>query len=90
LKIPKNSIIYCDPPYENTTKYKDSFDHAEFWRWCRDKAADGHKVFISEYTAPKDFKCVWSKSAKSSLSANGECGGSKSSIEKLFIHESQA
>jgi DNA adenine methylase len=61
LFIPKNSIIYCDPPYANTTKYKDSIDHDKFWNWCRQKAKQGHKVFISEYNAPDDFKCIWEK-----------------------------
>ncbi len=89
LNIPKQSIIYCDPPYANTTKYKDDFDHDQFWQWCRDKAKDGSQVFVSEYNAPDDFTCVWYQEIKSSLSANGKSGGSKSSIEKLFIHESQ-
>jgi len=89
LKIPNNSIIYCDPPYSGTTKYKDGFDHNQFWRWCREKSADGNRVFISEYSAPGDFVCVWEKSVKSSLSANGKIGGNKNSIEKLFVHESQ-
>jgi DNA adenine methylase len=31
LVIPESSIIYCDPPYENTAKYsKDGFNSAEF------------------------------------------------------------
>lgn len=30
LKIPNNSLIYCDPPYEGTTKYKNDFDHVAF------------------------------------------------------------
>ena len=81
-----NSIIYLDPPYEGTTKYKDNFSHAEFWEWCRTKTKEGHKVFISEYKAPKDFKCVWEKQAKSSLSANGKIGGNKISTEKLFVY----
>ena len=38
LDIPDNSIIYCDPPYRGTTGYKDNFNHAEFWEWCRAKA----------------------------------------------------
>ena len=25
LEIPENSLIYCDPPYEGVTKYKDDF-----------------------------------------------------------------
>lgn len=30
LEIPPQSIIYCDPPYAGTTKYKDGFNHVEF------------------------------------------------------------
>ena len=89
IETPENSIIYCDPPYEGTTKYKDDFNHDEFWAWCRNKVKDGHKLFISEYAAPDDFISVWSQEVKSSLSANGKSGGNKKSVEKLFIHESQ-
>ena len=84
MVIPENSIIYCDPPYENTTKYSNAFNHADFWQWCRDMTANGHQVYVSEYNAPNDFKCVWEKETKSSISANGVIGGSKKSIEKLF------
>lgn len=84
LIIPPRSIIYCDPPYEGTTKYKDKFNHDEFWLWCRNMVQLDHQVFISEYNAPSDFKCVWEKEVKSSLSANGVSGGNKKSVEKLF------
>ena len=84
LPIPDNSIIFCDPPYENTTGYKDKFDHNKFWDWCRKMSKYGHQVFISEYNAPEDFECIWQKDVKSSLSANGEIGGNKISTEKLF------
>ncbi len=90
LSIPANSIIYCDIPYKNTTKYKDNFDHESFYLWCVEKVKEGHRVFISEYTAPDDFVCVWEKEVKSSLSANGKSGGNKKSTEKLFVHKSQA
>ena len=86
LEIPDNSIIYCDPPYENTTSYKDKFNHSKFWDWCREMSKKGHKVFISEYNAPDDFECVWQQEVKSSLSANGLAGGNKISVEKLFIY----
>ena len=89
LVIPDNSVIYCDPPYAGTTGYKDAFDSESFWEWCRDKSSEGHKVFVSEYTAPDDFVCIWEKGVKSSLSANGKSGNSKSSVEKLFIHKTQ-
>lgn len=87
LEIPHSSIIYCDPPYENTTMYKDKFEHNKFWQWCRDKTKEGHKVFISEYNAPEDFECIWQQEVKSSLSANGVSGGNKTSVEKLFIYK---
>ncbi len=84
LPIPENSLIYCDPPYEGTTKYKDNFDHEAFWQWCRDKTIDGHTVFVSEYNAPNDFKCLWKKEIVSSLTKNT---GNKKGIEKLFMYE---
>ena len=81
LRIPENSLIYCDPPYEGTTKYKDDFNHDIFWDWCRTQAKSGHTVFISEYNAPEDFECVWQKEIVSSLTKDT---GSKRAVEKLF------
>jgi DNA adenine methylase len=80
LEIPDESIIYCDPPYANTTKYKDDFNHPVFWQWCRDMSDKGHQVFISEYNAPDDFKCLWQKEIQSGLNTNS----TKKGIEKLF------
>lgn len=57
----------CDPPYSGFTKYKDKFNHDDFWQWCRDKVKEEHKVFISEYNAPDDFRCIWRKEIVSSL-----------------------
>jgi len=81
LDIPDSSIIYCDPPYAGTTKYKDDFDHDKFWQWCRDKSKEGHSVFVSEYNAPNDFECVWEKETTSSLTKDT---GSKKAVERLF------
>lgn len=85
LKIPEKSIIYCDPPYQDTTKYRSDFDHNSFWDWCRKKSLEGHQVFISEYKAPNDFNCVWERGAKSTFSYNGQFGGTKESVERLFV-----
>ena len=82
LDIPKNSIIYCDPPYEGVTKYKDSFRHSEFWDWVRSKSLEGHNVFVSEYNAPDDFICVWEKDLINNLSKD-----TGSATEKLFIFD---
>lgn len=81
LTIPDNSIIYCDPPYANTTKYNNVFDSDKFWDWCRFQKSKGHTIFISEYFAPDDFICVWQKERKSSLTRNR---ADKISVEKLF------
>lgn len=75
-------LIYCDPPYQGTTSYKtDTFNHPEFWEWCRYMSTK-NKVFISEYQAPVDFKCVWEGSlvtnfASTRIKAN-------QAVEKLF------
>jgi DNA adenine methylase len=86
LSIPDNSIIYADPPYANTTKYKSDFDTPLFFEWCRQKVNEGHSVFISEYAAPDDFVCVWEKKVNNTLVQNT---GSKQGVERLFIHQSQ-
>jgi len=60
--IKTKSLIYCDPPYcLKNKRYKEHFDSAKFWDWCRIKHDEGHSVFISEYNAPDDFNCIWSK-----------------------------
>jgi DNA adenine methylase len=82
LKIPAYSLIYCDPPYFNTTGYgTDCFDNKRFWEWCREKAKEGHQIFISEYQAPDDFECVWEKELQTTITAKSEY---KKSVEKLF------
>lgn len=86
LSIPDNSLIYCDPPYEGTTRYKDDFNHDVFWQWCRDMSNKGHIVFVSEYNAPSDFECVWQKEIVSSLTQDT---GSKKAVEKLFKYKSK-
>jgi len=82
--IPDNSIIYCDIPYEGTTQYATSkdFNHSEFWQWCRDTTSKGHKVFISEYNAPNDFKCVWEKTITNAMNTNKIY----KPTEKLFVY----
>lgn len=91
IVFPKNCIVYCDPPYKNTTiGYKDkSFDSDKFWQWVRDCSNKNNnngffRIYVSEYSAPEDFDCVWEGEVKSSLSANGKGGNSKLSIERLF------
>lgn len=81
LNIPDKSIIYCDPPYAGTTKYKDKFNHVLFWEWCEKQVKNGSLVFVSEYSAPKDWNCIWSVDVFNSLTKDT---GSKIGTEKLF------
>ena len=76
-----DDVVYCDPPYANTSKYTVDFDNEGFWQWCRTR---NFPVYISEYRAPEDFISVWSKEKRrlfssSNLSANA--------IEHLFLHK---
>lgn len=85
LPIPNNSIIYCDPPYDTKAtkgKYKNDFDHSSFWQWCREKSKNGHTVFVSEYNAPDDFKCLWQMEMNQRMNNNAD---TSKAIEKLFI-----
>lgn len=83
LQIPDESIIYCDPPYMNTTGYTDGLNHDEFWQWCRERVYDGHKVYISEYQAPDDFITIWEKPIQNCISLD------KKATERLFIYKGQ-
>ena len=67
IGIPKDAIVYCDPPYNNTATYSEWwFNHKEFWDYIR-KLSKTNKVFVSEYTAPKDFRIIYEFSQKSCL-----------------------
>ncbi len=81
---PKGMTIYCDPPYEDNKfniKHFNNFDSELFWDTMRKWSKD-NLVIISEYKAPKDFKCVWEKDIKSVFS-----GKRKTRVEKLFMYK---
>lgn len=75
--LPPQSLIYCDPPYIDTSDYGGNFDHDTFWEWCTKQKEEGHKVFVSEYQAPAGWDCCWSAPAVNNLN-NAE------TIEKLW------
>ena len=87
LKIPENSIIYCDIPYMDTKQYITSkdFDHTKFWEWCREKSKEGHQVFISEYNAPDDFECIWQMEVTNSMNTTK----TYKPVEKLFKYKGE-
>lgn len=84
VEIPKNSVVYADPPYEGTTGYNHKkFNSYEFWEYMRE-ISEYNLVFISELSAPEDFKCIWSKPFTRTLDRNKN--NQFKSIEKLFIY----
>ena len=81
---PVNSLVYCDPPYQGTTKYKtDVFNHEEFFEWCRDTSKNGNLVYVSEYNAPNDFECVWQVEVKTNFASQRK-SATHTAVEKLF------
>lgn len=51
VDINPNSVVYCDPPYIGTYKYKVNFNFDAFYEWARIQ----ENIFISEYKMPNDF-----------------------------------
>ena len=59
LRLPSTSkaLIYCDITGE-------SLQDDVFWLWCRQRAAENHKVFILAAAAPSDFAPIWNGDGK--------------------------
>lgn len=76
-----DAVIYCDPPYKDTTNYSSdlTFNHDEFWDWCR-KMSERNIVLISEHDARDDFECIWEMPVKRTLDNKKR----SVAIEKLF------
>jgi DNA adenine methylase len=81
LVIEPNSVVYCDPPYKNTTGYKTGdFDSDSFYNWCEQIVASGSEVFVSEFSAPDHWQVVWEKDRKISV----DISNYKTKTDKLF------
>jgi len=94
LDIPKDSLIYCDPPYEGTKGYskksKNNFNTEEFWNWVREKSKT-NIVYISEIKAPEDFICIFEKQRSIRIDLKKDTNKHKTNMyERLFIHESMS
>ncbi len=84
VPLPEKSLIYCDPPHKGTYNYATHFDTDRFWKWCDEKVAEGHKVYVSEFVAPDGWRCIWQKNVQSPVSSQKKVGTMKKNIEKLF------
>ncbi len=87
VKIEKEYILYCDPPYKGTSTYfKDEFDHNKYWKWVREKSKT-NLVYTSEYSAPDDFVAILEFEQKSTLQGGVQKHNNQPN-EKLFVHKS--
>jgi|SRR5690625_1288159 len=78
----EGDVVYCDPPYEGTTEYRDSgFDSSRFWEWATNLSKQGVKVFVSEYKAPVGWKEVYRREVLSSVSRAED---REMAVDKLF------
>ena len=82
----KNSVIYCDIPYKDTTKYRTGkFPYEKFYDWCYEMSKH-NIVLISEYDMPDEFRCIWEKETVVLLDKN-KASNDKQNIrtERLFV-----
>lgn len=81
---PVDYLIYCDPPYQNTTGYgaTGQFDTELFWETMQ-KWSKSNTVVISEYNAPSDFACVLEMNTKTEL--RNKAGIREPRVERLFM-----
>ena len=79
-----NSILYLDPPYENsdTTKYNKSINHKEFYDWAYEMSKNNVVLLSSYEVSDTRLESVYEfKTARSTLS--GGVAGKRT--EKLFM-----
>lgn len=78
-------LIYCDSPYDGTTKFTGTpdFNTEEFWDIMR-LWSKNNDVYISEYVAPDDFKCVLEIPTK--IDIRNKDNQMEKRVEKLFTY----
>ena len=87
LDVTEPSVWYCDPPYANTAKYKTGdFDSERFFAWCESLVADGHTVYVSEFSAPEHWQVVWEKDRAVHMGLKRANNGEKRkrAVDKLY------
>lgn len=86
LSIPRNSVVYCDPPYAGTLGYGVEFDSASFWSTASKWASDGALVIVSEQSAPDGWKVLAERTRKHMLRV-ADSEENKCRREALFVKE---
>jgi 16S rRNA G966 N2-methylase RsmD len=75
----EETIIYLDPPYENTKKYEKTINHKKLKEWIRNSP---YKIYISSYNFD-GFREVASFEHRSRLSATAN----NKVTERLFVNK---
>lgn len=82
VPIIKDSVLYCDIPYEGTKEYvsnHEEFCYDDFYEWCNKQK---EPLFISSYRMPEDlFIDIMAIKHTTSLSSIS----TSRTLEKLFI-----
>ena len=73
------TVIYCDPPYKGTVKYKEDINHDIFLDFVK---SSPYKIYVSSYEF--DLPCVFSMEHRSTLSSTNN---SKKVIENLYCNK---
>nr|DAW48320.1 MAG TPA: DNA adenine methylase [Caudoviricetes sp.] len=81
----ENTIIYLDPPYENTTGYHgETFEHKEFYNWAYEMSKK-NIVLISSYEISDDrFECIYTFDKARSTMQSG-INNKENKTERLFM-----
>lgn len=69
VDIPDGSIVYCDPPYLNTSKYDSHFDYSFFEDWL---ARIDCPVFVSEFSCPTGCALIVSRTRNCSMAKSND------------------
>ena len=82
IRAKPGDLVYCDPPYKDTTPYSrtERFDYERFWGWADHLAETGVYVYVSEHQAPDGWVPIWSKAQHRSVKRQGDV----TTTERLF------
>lgn len=85
INIEENCVIYCDPPYINSSyeMYQGDFPYELYYEWVKQKSKN-NVVVCSEYWMPDDFVSIWEMEVRMSLDNKNS---KQNRVEKLFVHK---
>jgi DNA adenine methylase len=64
LELRKGDFIYCDIPYQNTSSYRNKFDHDKFYDWVKSLQ---NPVLISEFKHNARLPVIWEKQSVTTI-----------------------